>query len=358
MSTRVALIGATGHGAFHRRVIAGLQEEGRAELVGLGDLREIPDAPPGVPVLADHRELLARTKPDVVVVSTPPRTHLSLATDALRAGADVLLEKPPVLDLAEHDRLAAVLVETGRLCQVGFQALASPALAALLHAIDDGALGALTSIAVRGAWFRDEAYFHRAPWVGKGVDGALTNPFAHAVMQVLAIARQEPSRVELERYHATDIEVDDTASLRLTFPGGARAVIAVSLCAEEFVPGDITVTGTGGQAFHRYPTDLLRLPGESEATARPGRPGLLANLLAHRGDPSGVPLLVPLERTRPFTGLLPAIIAAPVRPIDGRRLSIRTDLPAPRVVIDGINAAIEAAAANLALFSEGAWDIA
>jgi predicted dehydrogenase len=213
-------------------------------------------------------------------------------------------------------------------------------------------LGTLTSIAARGAWFRDQAYFHRSPWVGKGVDGALSNPFAHAVMQVLAIARQAPWTVEVERYRAGDIEVDDTAALRLTFPDGLRSIIAVSLCAEEFVAGDITVTGNGGRAFHQYPTDRLQLPGEPSPTQRPGRPGLLANLLAHRADPLDVPLLVPVERTRSFTALLSAIIAAPVHPIDPRRVSVRTDLPAPRHVIDGINAAIEAAADDLALFSE------
>src|SRR5262249_21065985 len=162
----------------------------------------------------------------------------------------------------------AVLDETGRACQVGFQALASPAFASLLSTVDKGTLGPVASIAAVAAWKRDETYFGRSDWVGRRhvggrptLDGGLANPFADAVMQVLAIARRPVLRVEVERYRASAIEVDDTSALRLTFDGGLRALVAVTLCAEEFVPGEITVTGPWGTALLEYPTDRLRLPG-------------------------------------------------------------------------------------------------
>ena len=61
------------------------------------------------------------------------------------------------------------------------------------------------------------------------------------------------------------------------------------------------MTGTGGQAVLEYPTDRLRLPGDVATRRVPGRLGLLENLLAHRADPAGVPLIAPLARTAPFT---------------------------------------------------------
>src|SRR5262245_43916983 len=39
------------------------------------------------------------TRPDAVVVATPPNTHLVLAHAAMNAGADVLIEKPLAADL-------------------------------------------------------------------------------------------------------------------------------------------------------------------------------------------------------------------------------------------------------------------
>jgi predicted dehydrogenase len=360
MTTRVALVGATGHGASHLRTITELARAGRVTLVGLADVVDLTGrAPAEVPVFRDHESLLAATAPEVVVVSSPPHTHRPIAAAALRAGADVLLEKPPVLDLDEHDALEAVRREAGRAVQVGFQALASPALARLTDALRAGRLGTLRGIGVRAAWFRDEEYFRRAAWVGRRtvdglptVDGALANPFAHAVMQVLAIADAPLRTVEVERYRTTDeIEVDDTACLRLRFTTGVTAVIAVSLCAHQFLAGEITVTGSAGVATLEYPTDRLRMPGDHNPVEIPGRVRLLDDLLDHRADPTR-PLLAPLARTRPFTALLGPIDAAQPVLVHPTHLQIRRDLPAPRRVLCGINDAIDAAAAQLALFSE------
>jgi predicted dehydrogenase len=352
---RVALIGANGHGLWHRRTIASMSE---VTLAAIGDVSPVVDPPPGVPVYTDHRDLLTAVAPDIVIVCTPPHTHLGIAVDALRAGADVLLEKPPVLNGAEHRRLLAVLAETGRACQVGFQALASPALTSLLSTVDGGGLGPVTSIAAVAAWKRDETYFGRSAWVGKRslhgrptLDGALANPCAHAVMQVLAIARRPVVRVEVERYRTSAIEVDDTAALRLTFGGGLRALVAVTLCAEEFVPGEITVAGPLGTAVLEYPTDRLRLPADPCLQHVPGRTGLLANLAEHRADATR-PLLAPLSRTLPFTEVLDAVGAAPVRSVGPQYLRTATDLPAPRTVLVGVNDTLRAAASALALFSE------
>ena len=354
-TARVALIGANGHGLSHRRALSTMST---VALVGIADVAPVLDPPEGVPVFASHRQLLAEVTPDIVIVCTPPHTHLAIAVDALRAGADVLLEKPPVLDAAEHHRLSEVLAETGRSCQVGFQALASPALDELMSTIDSGALGRLASIAAVGAWKRDETYFTRAAWVGRRsvngrptLDGALANPFAHAVMQVLAIARRPPRMVEVERYRTRDIEVDDTAVLRLTFDGGLRTLVAVTLCAEEFVPGEIRVCGSLSDALLEYPTDRLRLPADPVPRDVPGRQSLLSNLIAHRHDPS-VELVAPLSRTLAFTEVLAALTTAPVVPINPSYLRTATDLPAPRLVVAGINETLRAAASSLALFSE------
>lgn len=380
---RVALIGANGHGLWHRRQIAPLHASGALRLVGLVDVRPIgpaPDAPvpAGTELFTDHRQLLARTRPDVVVICTPPYTHLPIALDVLDAGADLLLEKPPVLSLDEHRRLAAALTGRGRVCQVGFQALGSAALTQLTAAAtaagrvegdrvdaDQGSLGAVTGISTVASWQRDDAYYRRSPWAGRqtvdgrpSLDGALANPLAHATMQCLAVAAavdgSPPVLVELERYRVRPIEVDDTASMRITLDSGLAIVVAVTLAGEEFIPGEVLVHGTAGTAVLEYPTDRLQLPGEPALRPVPGRVGLLENLLAHRRDPAGVPLIAPLARTEGFTALLEVVQAA-ARPqlVDGGHVRQVGQPGADRVVtINGINAIVRRAAAELSLFSE------
>ncbi|TBL26560.1 Gfo/Idh/MocA family oxidoreductase [Verrucosispora sp. SN26_14.1] len=367
---RVALVGANGHGRWHRRVLGPLHDAGRLRLVALVDTRPLDDepaapVPPGARVFTDHRAMLSAVGPDVVVICTPPHTHLPIARDALAAGADLLLEKPPVLCTAEHEELAGALVSTGRVAQVGFQALGSAALTALTDAVSAGRLGTVTGIATVAAWQRPDAYYARSPWAGRRsldgrpvLDGALANPLAHAVMQCLAVAEAvtgEPAEivaVEVERYRVRPIEVDDTAVLRVRLRHGPPIVAAVTLAGEDFVPGEVIVTGDAGRAVLEYPTDRLLLPGQDRAREVPGRRGLLENLLDHRADPR-VPLIAPLARTAPFTAVLTALQAAPEPTLLGDDLVEAVGDGPQRVLrIPGVNDVLRRAAESGVLPTE------
>ncbi|GIE51386.1 oxidoreductase [Amorphoplanes nipponensis] len=373
MTAAVALIGANGHGRSHRRRIAELERTGSVRLVALADVQPIepdPPVPAGAAVFTDHRELLATAAPDVVVICTPPHTHLPIALDALAAGCDVLLEKPPVPTVEAHATLQAAVVSSGRSCQVGFQALGSLAAQTLFDAVAAGRLGRLESVATVASWRRDDAYYARAPWSGRRVvdgrpvlDGALVNPLAHAVMQSLAVAAAAgagaPVRLAAERYRTRDIEVDDTAFARITFAGGLRMMAAVTLAGEDFVAGSVIVTGAAGRAELEYPTDRLDLPG---LTGPPGRIDLLENLIAHRRDRSGVPLVAPLARTAAFTAVAQTLTgpgAAPPALIDEAFVAAVGTGPERVQVITGINAVLREAAATLKLPSESgvAWAV-
>jgi predicted dehydrogenase len=358
---RVAQIGANGHGLWHRRHLVPRQEAGRVRLVGLCDVNAVQErVPDGVEVFTDHRAMLDAVGPEVVVICTPPHTHLALATDAVRAGCDILLEKPPVSSLAEHRALAATLAEMGRACQVGFQALGSAALGELRTAVDAGRLGTVDGVSAAASWQRSDAYYARSPWAGRRsldgrpvLDGALANPLAHAIMQSLAISGGEISTVELERYRTRPIEVDDTACLRIRLTTGVSVVVAVTLCGEDFIAGEIAVHGRDGRAVLEYPTDRLALPGDPQPRPIEGRISLLDNLLDHRERPDEVPLIAPLGRTEPFTALMEVIANAPdPTPVPAEWFTVTGQAPERHTVIRGVNAAVRAATGSLSLFSE------
>lgn len=370
MTTRVALVGANGFGLHHRRAIAPLARDGAISIVAMCDVATITDEPgaplpPETTVFTDHRTMMDAVEPDVVIVATPPHTHLDIALAALNHGADVLVEKPPVLSLEEHDTLCDVVESTRRYCQVGFQALGSAALAELSAAIRQGSLGAVTGIASYGAWQRPDSYYSRASWAGRRdlngrriLDGTLVNPFAHSVMQCLAVAEAcgesvEISQIELERFRARPIDVDDTAVARLRLSSGLVIVIAATLCADEVADPVVVVKSEGGDSVHHYTSDHLQLPADRTAREVPGRIGLLENLLAHRADPDGVPLLGDIHRTRRFTQVAEAFIqASPPVSLDAQRLSSIGDGPERIVTVPGVSAMVRDAADNLALPSE------
>lgn len=369
MTTRVGLIGANGYGIHHRRVLTTMQATGTVEVVGMCDLAPVRDeleapVPATARVFTDHRELLTVTRPEVVVVATPPHTHFELATDCARAGADVLLEKPPLLSMREHEELLQVLADTGRVCQVGFQALGSTALAEVLSAVRAGRLGRVTGIGAYGAWQRPDSYYDRSPWAGRRelagrpvLDGALANPFAHVVMQALAVAAAtEPvqiAEVEIERFRARPIDVDDTGAVRLWLASGLPLVVAVTLCADEHVDPVVVVHGERGRAMLECTVDRLRLPGEPVARLVPGRVGLLENLLAHRTGSGEVALRAGLDRTAPFTAVVESIMAAPAPTAVDEEYQRSVGDGAFRVVIvPGVTGVVRQAAERLRLPSE------
>lgn len=356
MTTTVALIGANGHGRWHRRRIAGMSG---VRLVALADVRPVdPDPPFDCPVFTDHTALLAETRPDVVVICTPPHTHLPIALDAIAAGCDLLLEKPPVASLAAHRTLTAALAAAGRACQVGFQALGSVAWARFRDSLPS--LGPLTAVTAAGSWKRDDTYYARAPWAGRRVvdgrpviDGSLVNPLAHAVMQALATGSAagagRPRQLVVERYRTRPIEVDDTAFARITFDRGLRLMVAVTLAGEDFIPGEIEARGPAGRALLEYPKDRLALPGQAELVDVPGRTDLLTDLVEHRA--SGTPLLVPLEMTADFTAVLEALTipSIPVPHLLGPEF---VAIDGPNRTITGVNEVIRKAVATMSLPSE------
>jgi hypothetical protein len=172
-------------------------------------------------------------------------------------------------------------------------------------------------------------------------------------MQALAIAGGVPVDVELDAYRTRPIEVEDTATLRITLDSGVRVLVAVTLCGEDFLPGEVTVVGTAGTARLEYPTDRLALPGDADLRDVPGRVGLLENLLDHRADPAGVALLAPLADTRPFTVVMEAFRAAGVPPlIDPAFVTVTGNPPEIHHTIPGINNVLLRAGADVALLGE------
>ena len=185
----------------------------------------------GVPFFVGHREMLRSTQPDVAVIITPHPSHVPLATDAINAGAHVLLEKPVAVEVAEADRLAAAVAQSGRVLAVSFQQRFRPVIEQARELISSGAIGPLVRVLVVEPWYRPDFYYKmgswRATWDGEG-GGVLMNQAPHT-MDLLCHLAGPPVRVQgrvSTRLHA--IAVEEDASAILEFPNGAGGFITVN----------------------------------------------------------------------------------------------------------------------------------
>ena len=326
MTTTFAVVGIHGYGKQHLAELERMRAEGLAEVVAVADPRGGADArhlPAGVSVHADLDELLAQVVPDVVVIATPIHTHLALATQALRAGSAVLLEKPTTASLAEFTALTEVVAETGRPVQVGFQSFGSHALDRIAEYLEAGAIGEVTGIGGLGLWRRTRSYYDRSRWAGRRhldgvdvVDGVVTNPLAHAVATALRIdgstRAEDVADVAVDLFRVNEIEADDTSAVRLRTRRGTPIALGLTLATEtdEWFAPKVLVHGTAGELELSYTDDVLTVRSAAgEHTEKLGRTGLLRNLADHLD--TGVPLLSALADTGAFMRVLEAVRSAP-----------------------------------------------
>ena len=147
-------IGVVGAGMIGRRHVATIEASGDAELCGVADL--LPADDPYVrslraPYFASHRELLAATKPDAVVIASPNRLHVPMGVDCARAGVHMLVEKP----IADTVELACELLReakrAGVRILVGHHRRHHAQAQEARRIVAEGRLGRLVPDRVRGA---------------------------------------------------------------------------------------------------------------------------------------------------------------------------------------------------------------
>lgn len=142
---RIAVVGVGKFGQMHLRAFSQMQADGKAELAAAADVnpaaREACAQAYGVPVFADHREMLARARPDGVAIVTPDFLHREIALDCLAAGAHVLVEKPLDLTVDGCQEIARAAADAGLLVQVDFHKRFDPYHRELHRLAGAGALG-------------------------------------------------------------------------------------------------------------------------------------------------------------------------------------------------------------------------
>jgi Predicted dehydrogenases and related proteins len=229
---KVAVVGCGNIGPNHARAYAAT---GKTELVGVADIvvdKAIAFAQKfGSTPYASVEALLAEQDPDVVSVATPPGTHAEIALAVLAAGHSVLLEKPPVLSLAELDAVADAERDSAGTVYGIFQHRHGSGGRRAHRLLQSGELGVPQVAVCETLWFRPTSYFDpewRGTWVGEGGGPTL----GHGIHQIdLLLHLLGPWRtltataVRLDR----PVEFEDVSMASVIFENRAVATVINSL---------------------------------------------------------------------------------------------------------------------------------
>jgi len=230
---RVAVVGL-GIGRMH--VLAYKQLRPNFQVVAVCDVdgdraAEVAGWLRGVRAVTDPGEILAAEDVDVIDLCTPPYLHRAQIEAGLRAGKDVICEKPLVGSLREVDELAMVERDTGRRVMPILQYRFGHGLQRLRRLVDLGITGRPYVANVELAWWRDPSYY-AVPWRGRWpteLGGVLLSHALHALDMTMFILGPPTAVWARTATLVNDIEVEDSAVVTMRFGSGALATLSATL---------------------------------------------------------------------------------------------------------------------------------
>jgi UDP-N-acetylglucosamine 3-dehydrogenase len=216
----VAVIGAGSMGRNHARVYS--------ELPG-ANLLAVVDTNPEIAAEVAHRyqarpyhdfnEMLAAEQPQAVSIAVPTALHTQVALEAMRAGADILIEKPIAATLQEGRQIISEAQRLNRRLMIGHIVRFNPAIQALKQKLDAGELGRIFQIVCR----RVGPFPARIRDVGVVVDLA-----PHDIDIMRYLTGLEPQRVYAEVEQRIHTEHEDLLLGLLRFPDGITGSLEIN----------------------------------------------------------------------------------------------------------------------------------
>jgi predicted dehydrogenase len=126
-------------------------------------------------------QMVAETKPDIVIVTTIDATHHQYIVRAMELGCDVISEKPMTTDLSKLKAIFAAIDKTGRSLRVTFNYRYAPAYTQFRQLVLDGKVG--RSLVVDFSWILDTNhgadYFRRWHREKENSGGLLVHKATH-----------------------------------------------------------------------------------------------------------------------------------------------------------------------------------
>ena len=239
-------VGIIGCGKIADAHLAQIRRIGGCEVIGTCD-REILMARQlaerfGVPQCYNNvDELLAKCRPDVVHITTPPQSHFALGKQCLENNCHVYMEKPFTLNTEEAEALVAIAEKSGRKMTIGHDLQFSHGARRLRQAVREGYLGGppvhlesyycydLSDPSYARALLADKQH-----WVRKLPGKLLHNIINHGVARLAEYIRAESPEITARGFTSATLrslgetEIIDELRVIIAEPQGTTAYFTFS----------------------------------------------------------------------------------------------------------------------------------
>ncbi|MFC7510969.1 Gfo/Idh/MocA family oxidoreductase [Streptomyces thermocarboxydus] len=207
---------------------------------------------PDVRVAASADELWARADDlDLIVIASPNKTHVPLATAALEAGLPVVVDKPVAGTAAEARALAELAEKRGLLLSVFQNRRWDNDFLTLRGLIADGELGEVYRFESRFERWRPQL---KGGWRESGdpaeIGGLLYDLGSHVVDQALVLFGPVTSVYAETDVRREGAQADDDTFLALTHVSGVRSHLYVSATTAQLGPRFRVLGSKAGYVKH------------------------------------------------------------------------------------------------------------
>jgi predicted dehydrogenase len=137
-----------------------------------------------------HSRDVCEREAGLVDVCTPPKTHSTLAIEALENGAHVLLEKPMATSLVECDQIIAAAKKANRFVSLAHSDLFYPSFMKSQQMVESGAIGTFRGMRIFLSTPVDYITSKSDHWAHKLPGGVLGETGPHVVYMTLAFIKQ------------------------------------------------------------------------------------------------------------------------------------------------------------------------
>ncbi|MFD7863326.1 Gfo/Idh/MocA family oxidoreductase [Streptomyces sp. NPDC059783] len=290
---------------------------------------------PGVRFAASPDELWQRADAlDLVVIASPNKTHVPLATAALEAGLPVVVDKPVAGTAAEARALAALAEERGLLLSVFQNRRWDNDFLTLRALVEEGRLGEVRRFESRFERWRPRP---KGGWRESGdpaeIGGLLYDLGSHVVDQALVLfgpVVRVYAEADVRRPGAA---ADDDTFLALTHAGGVRSHLYVSATTPQLGPRFRVLGSDAGYVKYGLdPQEAALREGARPGTDEPwgvedeelwGRLGAGESPLTGGGDPVAT---LPGDYPAYYAAVARALRDGGAPPVTGRQAAATLDV--------------------------------
>ena len=184
-------------------------------------------------VYTDYRTMLEEVYVDVVTIATESGYHASIATECMKKGRHVLVEKPMALSSKDADNMIRTSRNMGVKLGVCHQNRFNPSIIRLRRALEAGCFGRLINGTASIRWNRGDEYYSKASWRGTwSMDGGtLMNQCIHDIdlLQWMLGGQIETVYAQTGTF-LRNIEGEDFGAVIIRFKNKAIGIVEGSAC--------------------------------------------------------------------------------------------------------------------------------